>query len=57
MVTAEEIFISYIKMVQEFLPNLIKIKQNKKNLTYRVSAGLFYNTIKKQFSFLTNNFS
>ena len=41
MVTAEEIFISYIKMVQEFLPNLIKIKQNKKNLTYRVSAGLF----------------
>ena len=57
MVTAEVIFISYIKMVQEFLPNLIKIKQNKKNLTYRVSAGLFNNTIKKQFSFLTNNFN
>ena len=57
MVTAEEIFISYIKMVQEFLPNLIKIKQNKKNLTPECLLVYLNNTIKKQFSFLTNNFS
>jgi hypothetical protein len=41
MVMAEVIFIFYIKMVQEFLPDLIKIKQNKNKFDSRVLAGLF----------------
>jgi hypothetical protein len=41
MVMAEEISTSCIKMVQEFLPNPIKIKQNKNKFDSRVLAGLF----------------
>ena len=41
MVTAEEISIFYIKMVQERLLKVIKIKENKKDFDSRVPAGLF----------------